>query len=230
MAQALIVFVLFWLVLPLTLIVVARGLSPYLPLAHSFLSGLLSGDINAQFVEVVLDALAGFGAIGFYLRRYKVSWHAVGWRKFNIIKAFGILALIFIAFTLGVNLLLALVSVLVPAFNANQTQANDFTGTAASSHQLIALLAVVVIPAVIEETVFRGFIFPAISGRFGLIVGAIGSSVLFGLAHLQANITIYTFLLGLLLCFMYVKLRSIFPGMALHMLNNYLAFLALTGK
>lgn len=230
MAQALIVFVLFWLVLPLTLILVARGLSPYWPLAHSFLSGLLSGDINAQFVEVVLDALAGFGAIWYYLRRYNVSWQAVGWRKFNIIKAFGILALIFLAFTIGVNLLLALVSVLVPAFNANQTQVNDFTGSAASSHQLIALLAVVVIPAIIEETVFRGFIFPAIAGRFGLIIGALGSSVLFGLAHLQANISIYTFLLGLLLCFMYVKLRSIFPGMALHMLNNYLAFLALTGK
>ena len=199
-------------------------------MAHSFLSGLLNGDINAQFVEVVLDALAGFGAIAYYLHHYKTSWRAVGWRKFNILKALGILVLIFLAFSIGVNVLLALISVLVPAFNANQTQANDFIGTAASSHQLIALLAVVVIPAIVEETVFRGFVFPAISGRVGLIVGAIGSSLLFGLAHLQANISIYTFFLGLLLCFMYVKLRSIFPGMALHMLNNYLAFVALTGK
>lgn len=228
--QALMVFGLFWLVLPLTLVLVARGLSPYLPLAHSFLTGLLNGDINAQFVEVILDALAGFAAIGYYLHRYQVPWSAVGWRKFNVLKALGILLLIFLAFTIGVNLLLILISVLVPAFNANQTQANDFTGTAASSHRLIALLAVVVIPATIEETVFRGFVFPAISGRFGLIVGAIGSSILFGLAHLQANISVYTFFLGLLLCFMYVKLRSIFPGMALHMLNNYLAFVALTGK
>lgn len=228
--QALIVFVMFWLVLPLTLILVARGLSPYLPLAHVFLSGLFNGDINAQFVEVILDAMAGFAAIGFYLRRYHMPWSAVGWRRFNVVKALGILLVIFLVFTVGVNLLLVLISVLVPVFNANQTQANDFTGTAASSHRLIALLAVVVIPATIEETVFRGFVFPAISGRFGLVTGAIGSSVLFGLAHLQANISVYTFFLGLLLCFMYVKLRSIFPGMALHMLNNYLAFLALTGK
>jgi membrane protease YdiL (CAAX protease family) len=64
--------------------------------------------------------------------------------------------------------------------------------------------------------------------RWGVITGAIVSSAIFGLAHAQANISIYTWLLGLLLCAMYVRLKSIIPGMALHMLNNYLAFLALT--
>ena len=86
------------------------------------------------------------------------------------------------------------------------------------------------VPPVLEETIFRGFIFPAISKRTGVIWGAILSSALFGLAHAQGNITVYTFVLGLVLCFMYVRLRSILPGMALHMLNNYLAFLAYTQK
>jgi len=32
------------------------------------------------------------------------------------------------------------------------------------------------------------------------------------------------------LCFMYVKLKSTVPGMVLHMLNNLLAFAALSQK
>ncbi len=86
------------------------------------------------------------------------------------------------------------------------------------------------IPPIIEETVFRGFIFPAFSKRFGVIIGALLSSLLFGFAHLQYNVGVYTVVLGLLLCLLYIKLRSIVPGIFLHMLNNYLAFVALTHK
>ena len=59
---------------------------------------------------------------------------------------------------------------------------------------------------------------------------AIFSGVLFGFAHLQPNVSIYTFILGLLLCAMYVRLGSIVPGIALHMLNNYFAYVALNQK
>jgi membrane protease YdiL (CAAX protease family) len=82
----------------------------------------------------------------------------------------------------------------------------------------------VLLPPIIEETIFRGFIFPAISTRTGVIWGAILSSLLFGAFHGQANVFVYTAILGLLLCFMYVRTKSIIPGMVLHMLNNFLAF------
>ncbi len=87
-----------------------------------------------------------------------------------------------------------------------------------------------ILPPIIEETVFRGFIFPAFAKKWGVIWGAIASSILFGFAHLQANVGVYTFVIGLLLCFLYVRLKSIIPGIFFHMLNNYLAFVALTGK
>jgi membrane protease YdiL (CAAX protease family) len=228
--QALIVFALVWIGLPIVIILVARVLSPYIPALNDFLNGLVNGNVNADFFNAIIDAVAGLVLIAYYLRKYKLKWSAVGWRKFNPWKALGMLAAIFVIFIVGVELLLALVSFLIPAFNANQTQSNDFTGSVALHHRVISLLALVIIPPIIEETVFRGFIFPAFAKRYGTIIGAISSSILFGFAHLQANVSIYTFFLGLLLCFMYVRLKSIFPGMALHMLNNYLALLAMTGK
>jgi membrane protease YdiL (CAAX protease family) len=127
------------------------------------------------------------------------------------------------------GLALWLVSVLVPGFDPNQAQQNDLIAGAVKNPWL-ALISLVILPPVIEETVFRGFIFPALAKRTGLIIGAILSSALFGLAHWQANISVYTFVLGLLLCFTYVRTRSLIPGILLHMANNALAFLALTMK
>ena len=44
---------------------------------------------------------------------------------------------------------------------------------------------------------------------------------------MQANVGVYTFFLGMVLCFMYARLRSIVPGVLLHMVNNLLVFVAL---
>jgi hypothetical protein len=73
-------------------------------------------------------------------------------------------------------------------------------------------------------------VFPALAKRTGLVWGAIFSSALFGLAHGQANLFVYTMILGLVLCFIYVRTKSIVPGIILHMLNNFLAFIVLAGS
>jgi membrane protease YdiL (CAAX protease family) len=227
--DAVLVFLAAWIVLPVVAVLALRVASPYVPLAHDFIQNLIKGDIGASFGLVLVDALAALGMLLLYLRHYQVGWAAVGWRRFDVFRAAGYLLMVFIVFVVATNLALWLVQVLAPGFNANEKQNNDFI-TGASNHRSLALIALVVLPPIIEETVFRGFIFPAFAKRWGFWGGAVASSVLFGFAHLQANVSIYTFLLGMLLCFMYARLRSIFPGMILHMLNNYLAFLALTSR
>jgi membrane protease YdiL (CAAX protease family) len=196
---------------------------------EQFLKAASNNNVEANFVLDLLDAVAGFSVVALYLRHYKVGWSMVGWRQVNWIKAVKYLVCILIIFVILSNLVLALVSILIPAFNANQAQTNEFTG-ATNSHTSLALIALVLLPPILEETIFRGFLFPALAKKWGVAWGAVISSAVFGIAHAQANISIYTFVLGLLLCFMYVRLKSIFPGMAVHMLNNYLAFIALSSK
>ncbi len=227
--DALVVFLGAWIALPALTIVLLRVTASFDPFAAAFIKGLQDGEIMTSFALAIIDGVGALALVMLYLRRYKAGWPAIGWRRFNPVRAIAYLLAIFIVFAVVINMVLWFVSLIDPSFQANEPQQNDFLASA-SSHPLIALVALVVIPPIIEETVFRGFIFPALSKRWGLILGAVGSSVLFGLAHLQANVSIYTFLLGLLLCFMYTRLKSIVPGIALHMLNNYLAFVALTTK
>ncbi len=225
--SAIFLYVVVWIAIAFSIQLYAELLAPVVPGMAWFSQGILQNDIYANFIFTALDTALGFGAIWLFLRQTKSGWKDVGWRKFNVGKTVLYILVIFLIFVVLANLTLWIVSVLVPAFNANQPQSNEFTTPQASSHQLIVLAALVIFPAILEETAFRGYIFPAFSQRLGLVWGAVLSSLLFAVAHLQFNIGIYTFVLGLLLCLMYVKLKSIVPGVIFHAINNAVALSAM---
>lgn len=224
--DAFIVFFLPWIVLPIAVVILLGVLSPVSPAAAAFLDRLQDGDPIASFGLTLIDAVGSLSAIAYYLRKRGAKWRDLGWRRFSLKKATILFAVVALSFFFLVAVAYALIQLVFPGFNANQEQTNEFIGVAPSLKPL-SFFALVVLPPIIEETVFRGFLFPALATRYGYALGVISSSVLFGFAHLQANISIYTFILGLLLCILYRRLGSIFPGMAVHMMNNYLAFTAL---
>lgn len=225
--QALLVFVLPFVVLPVLALISLGILSNFYPPINTYLDLLDAGDPKASFSLVIFDALMSYFLIGYYLKKYNASWRDLGFRSFSIIRAILTVALMLIFFVIGIELIYQLVQYLIPGFDPNQAQENEFT-TAAPEFKLFSLLALVIFPPLVEEAIFRGFMFPAFSKRLGLIGGAIGSSVLFGLAHMQANIAVYTFFIGLVLCFLYARTKSIIPGIVLHMINNYLAYMAIS--
>ena len=227
--NALAAFLLPWIILPLVVYVVVLGLAPHWATAAWFTQAFTSAnpDPRASFTLVVLDAVGSFAAVGYFLRRHHAGVRDLGIRKFSVGRALLLLVIMLVSFSFLIGAVYALVSVLDPSFNASQPQTTEFSGAASSS---LSLWALVIIPPFIEETVFRGFMFPAFSKRFGVVIGAILTSVLFGFAHLQGNVSVYTFVLSLLLCFLYVRLGSILPGIGLHMLNNYIAYIAVHQK
>jgi membrane protease YdiL (CAAX protease family) len=228
--DALVVFLLAWLGVPLALYLGLLYLQS-IPIVAQYSQALEAENLLASFTFDLASAFAGLAVVGWYLQRYKVGIHALGIRWFNVGKALVYVLGGIIGFIILIVGVLTLISVLLPGFNPDEAQVNEFTKAASDpGTRRLSFIALVLIPPIIEEVVFRGFVFPAFARRWGVWAGAITSSILFGLAHLQGNVGVYTVVLGLLLCLMYVKLRSIVPGILLHMLNNYLAFLAITGK
>jgi membrane protease YdiL (CAAX protease family) len=94
---------------------------------------------------------------------------------------------------------------------------------------LSALLTTVVAP-VCEETLFRGYIFGALSKWRGWLPGAVVTGVLFGAVHAgsaPAADLLPLGVFGFLLCALYRRTGSLYPCIATHSLNNAIAFGAL---
>ena len=83
-----------------------------------------------------------------------------------------------------------------------------------------------------EEIFFRGFIFGGLRGRLSFPVAAVFSGMIFGLFHFTGpgSIAVVPQLafLGFALAWLYEETGSIYPSMAVHALNNALAFAILT--
>jgi membrane protease YdiL (CAAX protease family) len=83
-----------------------------------------------------------------------------------------------------------------------------------------------------EEIFFRGFIFGGFRRRLSFPIAAIISAAIFGLFHYtgSGSLTVVPQLafLGFALCWVYERTGSIYPTIALHMLNNAVAFVVLT--
>lgn len=98
----------------------------------------------------------------------------------------------------------------------------------------VALIALVAAPftiAVAEEVVYRGVLQPALSARWGAVVGVLVTAVVFGVQHVaftlgdpQATVSkvITTFVAGLFLGFLRTKLRTLWPLIIAHWLLDLL--------
>ena len=75
-----------------------------------------------------------------------------------------------------------------------------------------------------EEIFFRGFLLTALVRPFGVLRAALLSSAVFALAHLSLNAMVPIFFTGLLLAWLYLKSRSIWPPVMAHAAQNLLAF------
>jgi membrane protease YdiL (CAAX protease family) len=89
---------------------------------------------------------------------------------------------------------------------------------------LTAIVIVVVAPFA-EELFFRGALTGALANRLGAFTPLV-SGAIFGAAHLEPRAFPALFVLGALLGWLYMRTRSLLPGVAVHAANNLLALLA----
>jgi membrane protease YdiL (CAAX protease family) len=180
--------------------------------------GLELADTIVQDVVFVLTAImfAQFGG------RKVRSWQ-FGFRPTPVRRAAGLAALTIVAF-------LIFSAIWVVALNVKEedTKLLNALGTNETTLLLVAsaLLTTVIAP-ICEETLFRGYIFGALSKWKGWLPGAILTGALFGAVHAGSapvEDLVPLGVLGFALCFLYRRTGSLYPCIAVHSLNNSLAF------
>lgn len=85
-----------------------------------------------------------------------------------------------------------------------------------------AMIALVLLPAVAEELLFRGLVIRSYE-KWGTKSAIVISAVFFSILHLDIMNVVATLLMGLLLAYVVVKTDSVLSGMLLHFANNLTA-------
>lgn len=151
----------------------------------------------------------------FGLRRTAL-WPAVGWAALGIFSFF---------------VFAALYSAIVQP-DIEQTVAEDLGAGDSSLGLVVAGFMIICIAPFAEEFFFRGFFYGALRTRFSVAVAAVIDGLVFGLIHFQGDgangllIVPPLAVLGVVFCLVYERTRSLYPCIALHALNNSIAYAA----
>ena len=86
----------------------------------------------------------------------------------------------------------------------------------------LQVFEVAILPAFCEEFLHRGIVLQGIK-HMGFKKAIVVSSLLFGLLHFNINQTAYAFVIGLLLGFVAVVSKNIYPAMVIHFMNNFIS-------
>lgn len=91
---------------------------------------------------------------------------------------------------------------------------------------LLFILSVAILPAVMEEILFRGVIINSVRRGLGDVGTVLFVGFLFALFHGSPEQTVYQLLCGFILAFLAIRSHSILPTMILHFGNNLFILLA----
>lgn len=130
---------------------------------------------------------------------------------------------------LGMAVILAaayLNSLLLDVFDYAEFTEEVFSGSGVSANYqvVLAVFTTAVVPAFVEELLFRGMVLTNLL-PYGRTTAIIGSALLFGMMHQNAGQLLFATVAGLILGYVYVKTRSIWCCILLHFVNNFYSVL-----
>ena len=130
----------------------------------------------------------------------------------------------FILSMIGALLVSALVAMVFPWIDLEQTQEIGYENLSGFKDMMMAFLALVVIAPVAEEIVFRGWLYGKLRRHTWAIPAILLTSVAFGVAHGQWNVGITVGVMSVFMCLIREMTGTVYGGMIVHMLKNGLAF------
>ena len=120
--------------------------------------------------------------------------------------------------------LTALMMLLLPSVDWQQTQEVGFHGLYAMGDYVVAFICLVVLAPIAEEIIFRGWLYGKLRSRMAAIPAILVVSVLFGIMHGQMNVGVVVFAMSVVMCISRELTGTIWAGILVHMIKNGVAF------
>lgn len=189
---------------------------------------------NAKIKSIVVFSLFILQTIIFLIplyfftfKKYGTKLKEFGFYWIGFFRSTGWAVLIFLIFT-GFNLLVSLFEIStgyqIPGYQEQQPHLPLFGEDLFSLS--FAVLTIIVFAPLAEELFFRGYI-TQLLGRYYKPLKTIAlSGFLFALFHFEFQSFIPLFILGMIISYLFLRTRSLWPGIFFHILNNSIALYA----
>lgn len=189
----------------------------------------------ANFIYVLLAETMTLGAGYWFVSYHKTSFRQVvglvnpKWRDVMYV-IFG-----FLAYLMLFMITILVVRSILP-IDTDQEQALGFQKGISGSGLVMAFVSLVILPPIVEEVMFRGFLYRTLrSKKIKVAFATIITSVLFGALHLFGSADgsflwiafVDTFVLSVVLCIAREKTGTIWASIGIHALKNGLVFVNL---
>lgn len=174
-------------------------------------------------IQVVMDlGLLAYLAAQMRSRFHSPFWHTIGWRKLEVGRMPQ--GVVYFGLILGGFFLSIIVSLGSELFPPKNDLPIHSLFQDRSTTTLFLLIAVLLAP-VVEETIFRGYIYPVVGRSFGKGWGIIVTGILFGLLHAGqlwggwGQIALLVFV-GIVLTFARAVSRTVVASFVIHTSYN----------
>lgn len=190
-------------------------------------TGLIADKTLAAVLGSMLLPIALMsGAWVFGARLHKVSLALLGFRRTSP-TSLAWLPLVALSIGLSTTAAYALlvqwleIDILMPNQGLEEIASLDGVATL-PTFAIVGLLA-----PFAEEVFFRGFLLAALVSVIGGLRGALVSSAIFSVAHLNVGTLVPIFVMGMLLAWLYLRTGSIWPSFVAHAAQNLIALAVL---
>ena len=184
---------------------------------------------DAMFVTVLMavaQALVLVIVIGvpYYFFKVKTSTKELGMDRLPSWSDILLAPAGFIAYFALAALITAAAMLVLSDDIMRQAQDVGFNRLTTNIDFVLAFVSLVVIVPIVEEIIFRGYLFGKLKKHVPVLVAALMTSIIFSVAHGQINVGLNVFALSMVACYLRELTDSIWPAVLLHMIKNGIAF------
>lgn len=181
-----------------------------------------AGEIAYQLIYALLYAVAFLAPVLFFclMRRRTHTSHPI-YFQFKMGK--GSVAYLFVGLAVinAAAMLNSSIVGLLP-FGGTSTLEELIVPATTNVQLVLQFIVIAIVPAFVEELLFRGVILTNLL-PYGKTAAVLGSALLFGVMHQNFEQLLYATVAGLVMGYIYVTVKSIWPCVMLHLANNALS-------
>jgi len=175
---------------------------------------LLQFTIPILIIAGIISIVISFGIYGYFNKK---PFNQLKLKKINV--SYVIIAILLFIPVMGLsNFIVDMVLKIFP--NGYSTYVDTIIKPMENTPIVILILGVGIIAPIVEELIFRGFVFARLRSVFSIWSAIIIQAIFFAVFHGNIIQISYAFFIGIILGILVYKSNSLYPAIILHILNN----------